>query len=222
MTEQRPRDAAVADAGTIPLASGLLLFTPLILLGNQAGALMQYPEIGAAVLFPPYAILTAALVVSPRRDWIWYILVGTFAHFIAHWPQWSVSWVLLADVANIARALTAALMLHWAFHGPPRLDSVRALGLFVLSAVMVAPAVGATLGAADVMLHGGAPTFWRPWSGWFMSNALTGLTLLPALVLTITGETESVVPPHSEETNPRGGAADGCARPDLRRRPALA
>jgi signal transduction histidine kinase len=162
------------------------LFTPVILLGNQAGTLLRYPEIGAAVLFPPYAILTAALLASPRRDWIWYILVGTFAHFIAHWPQWSLSWVLLADVANIARALTAALMLQWVFGGPPRLDSVRALGLFILSAVLVAPAVGATLGAADVMLHGGAPTFWHPWSGWFMSNALTGLTLLPALALTIT------------------------------------
>ena len=71
--------------------------------------------------------------------------------------------MVLADVANIARALTAALLLHWASGGPPRLESVRALGLFVLGAVMIAPAVGATLGAADVMLHGGATTFWVPW-----------------------------------------------------------
>ena len=187
MSEPRPGYVPEADAGLIPLAPGLLLFTPLILLGNSAGALLKYPEVGTAVLFPPYAILTAALIASLRRDWIWYILVGAVAHFIAHWPQWSVSWVLLADLANIARALTAALMLQWAFGGLPRLDSVRALAFFVISAVLVAPAVGATLGAADVMLHDAATTFWRPWRGWFLSNALTGLTLLPALVLTITG-----------------------------------
>jgi two-component system, LuxR family, sensor kinase FixL len=185
MTAQHPREAAVADAGIIPLAPGLLLFAPAILLGNHVGALLRYPEIGAAVLFPPYAILTAALLVTPRRDWIWYILVGTVAHFVTHWPQWTVTWVLLADMANIARALTATLLLQWAFGGQPRLDSVRALAAFVMSAVVVAPAVAATLGAADVMLHGAATSFWRPWSGWFLSNALTGLTLLPALALTI-------------------------------------
>ncbi|HSR91840.1 MAG TPA: MASE1 domain-containing protein, partial [Gemmatimonadales bacterium] len=185
MSEQRPGSASDADAGIIPLAPGLLLFTPAILMGNAAGTLLRYPEVGAAVLFPPYAILTVALIASARRDWIWYILVGAVAHFGTHWPQWSVSWVLFADVANITRALTAALLLHWAFGGMPRLESVRALGLFILGAVVIAPAVGATLGAADVVLHGGATTFWGPWRGWFMSNALTGLTLLPALVLTI-------------------------------------
>ncbi|HSE68929.1 MAG TPA: MASE1 domain-containing protein [Gemmatimonadales bacterium] len=171
----------------IPLAPGLLFFVPAVLVGNLFGALLRYPDIGAAVLFPPYAILTAALVATARRDWIWYILVGSVAHFTTHWPQWSVTWVLLADAANIARALTAALLLQWAFGGPPRLDSVRGLALFVFSAVLAAPAVGATLGAFDVLLHGAATNFWSPWSGWFLSNALTGLTLLPALALTITG-----------------------------------
>jgi len=185
MSESRPGHTPEADAGIIPLAPGLLLFTPAILLGNAASALLQYPEVGAAVLFPPYAILTGALILTARRDWIWYILVGAIAHFITHWPQWSLTYVMMADVANIARALIAALLLRWAFGGPPRLESVRALGLFVLGAVMIAPAVGATLGAVDVMLHGGGTTFWVTWRGWFMSNALTGLTLLPALVLTI-------------------------------------
>jgi signal transduction histidine kinase len=185
MNEPRPGYAPEADAGLIPLAPGLLLFAPAILLGNAASALLQYPEVGAAVLFPPYAILTGALILTARRDWIWYILVGAIAHFITHWPQWSLTYVMMADVANIARALIAALLLRWAFGGPPRLESVRALGLFVLGAVMIAPAVGATLGAVDVMLHGGGTTFWVTWRGWFMSNALTGLTLLPALVLTI-------------------------------------
>jgi len=178
--EQTPPGTRVA---TLRLAAGLLLFAPLALLCNAIGPVLRYPDIGAAVLFPAYAALTAALVVSRRRDWIWYILAGSFAHLITHWPQWPLSWVLLADVANVARALTAAALLRRLFGGPPRLDGFRALWLFVVSAVVAGPAVGATIGAANVVLHGAAETYWRPWSAWFVSNALTGLTMLPAFLL---------------------------------------
>ncbi|HKW03178.1 MAG TPA: MASE1 domain-containing protein [Vicinamibacterales bacterium] len=168
---------------TLPLAAGMLLFVPLAIVGNFVGLTLRYPELGAAVLFPPYAALTAALVVSPRRDWVWYILVGGVAHFVASWPHWPVTWVLLADVGNVARALTAVALLRWLFGAKvPRLASVRALGEFAVAAVFIAPAVGATIGAADIMLHHGAATYWRPWTAWFISNALTGLAMLPATI----------------------------------------
>ena len=185
MTESLIRAAPESDPEVIPLGLGLLLFLPIALLGNEVGSLLQYPEIGAALFFPPYAALTAALVASPRRHWIWYILVGAVAHFAAHWPQWTISWVLLADVANIARALTAALLLRWVFRGPPRLDSVPGLALFVVSVAVIAPAVGATIGATNVILHRTGAMYRPTWSAWFMSNALTGLTILPALVLAV-------------------------------------
>jgi signal transduction histidine kinase len=162
-----------------------LLFLPVSLLGNEIGSALRYPDIGAAVLFPPYAALTAALVVSSRRHWVWYILVAGAAHFATHWPHWSVSWVLLADVANVARAVTAAVMLRQLFKGPPRLDTLRTLAGFIVSAAIVAPAVGATIGAANVVLHGASATYWQPWRAWFVSNALTGLTILPAFVLAV-------------------------------------
>src|SRR5262249_1918211 len=155
------------------LARGLLVFAPLALLGNQASSVLRYPDIGTAVLYSPYAFLTGTLVVSRRRDWIWYVLVGSFAHFVTHWPQWSLSWVLWADVANIARPLGACLLWTRLMGPPPRLDSARSLPLFIASAVIVAPAVGATIGAASVVLHGAAPTYWQPWTAWFVSNALT-------------------------------------------------
>ena len=178
---RRPPPLHVDDASPLPLAPGLLLFAPFALLANEVSSLLRYPELGSAVLFLPYAVLTAALVASPRRDWLWYILVGALLHGVAHWPQWSLSWVLLADVANIARAVVAAVLLRRAFSGPPRLDSMLALSLFVGIAAILAPAVGATIGAANVVLHGASPTYWRPWSQWFVSSALTALTVLPVL-----------------------------------------
>ena len=181
MSETRTFAAAIHVRLT-PLARGLLLFSPAVLLGNAVGSLMRYPDIGAALFFLPYAVLTTALVLAPRRHWVWYILVGAVAHFITHWPHWTVSWVLLADVANVVRALVAAVLLRRLFDGPPRLDSIRALLVFVVSAVLIAPAAGAAIGAANVMLHGASSTYGAPFRAWFMSNALTGLTVLPAFL----------------------------------------
>ena len=184
-----------ADAGAFPLAPGLLLFVPVVLLGNVIGAGLRYPEIGSAVLFPPYAALTAALVVSRPRHWVWYILVGSATHFVTSWPEWSVSWVILADVANVTRAITAAVMLRRLFDGPPRLDNLQMLAGLVLIAGAIAPAIGATIGAANVVLHAGAGKYWPTWTAWFLSNALTGLTILPAFLLGVANRARWRWPP---------------------------
>ncbi len=161
------------------------MFAPTILLGSEVGSWLRYPEIGSAVLFPPYALLTAALVLSPRRTWIWYVILSVVAHFLASWPRWSLSWVLVSDLANLTRALVATVLLRRAFRGPPRLDSMDSIISFVASAVILAPAAAATIGASNVVLHASSATYWGTWTEWFTSNALTGLTLLPALVLGI-------------------------------------
>ena len=184
--DDRSTAASRMAGGALSLHRGLVLFAVLSLFGNEIGAVMRYPEIGSAVLFLPYAILTAALVVSRPRNWVWYILVGDVAHFVAHWPQFSVSWILLADAANICRALSAVLLLRWLFRGIPKLDSLDALLRFLLGAVLLAPAIGATIGAANSVLHATAASYALTWRAWYMSNALTGLTILPALMLTAT------------------------------------
>jgi signal transduction histidine kinase len=162
-----------------------LLFAPIALLGNEIGTLLRSPDIGAAVLYAPYAALATALLVSLPRDWVWYILIGAGAHVVAHWPRWSLSWVMFAEVANVVRAIIAAVLLRRLFEGRPRLDNLPTLAGFVVSAALVAPAAGATLGAANVVMHGASPSYWESWGVWFMSNALTGLTILPAFVLAV-------------------------------------
>jgi hypothetical protein len=144
--------------------AGLSVFIPIAILGNALGPVLRYPDVGSAILFVPYAALTAVLAVSRPRQWIWYILVDFVAHFATHWPIWPVSWVLMAGAANLTRALVAAGLLSRFFHEPPRLDGIRSLIVFVTSAVFVAPAVGATIGAATVVLHGGSSTYWLPWT----------------------------------------------------------
>jgi len=109
-------------------------------------------------------------------------LIDSIAHFVAHWPQWPMSWVLLATVANVARALAAAVVVARLCDGIPRFVGIRTFGCFVVGAVIVAPSIGASIGAANVVLHGGSDHYWRPWLAWFTSNALTAFTMLPACI----------------------------------------
>jgi signal transduction histidine kinase len=163
------------------------LFTLVSFLGNELAQSLRYPELGTAVLFVPYAALTAVMVYTPRQEWVWYILVAVATHVAAHWGGWPLSWILAADVANVARALLAAVLLGRFFRGPPTLDNMRDLLLFVVAGVLVAPAVGATIGAANVVLHGASRSYWLPWQQWFVSNALTGIIMLPLFLGGIRG-----------------------------------
>ncbi len=172
----------LAESGTLPLGRGLLLFVPLIFAGNLFGVFLRYPQNGAAILFPPYAVLTAVLLASRRRDWLVYILVANVAHLVTSIEQWPYSWVMLADAANIARALTATLLLQRFFGPHPRLVSVASLFYFVVAAAVVAPAVGATIGATNVLVHDVPQGYAETWEAWFISNALTALMMLPVLM----------------------------------------
>lgn len=178
-TESRLDEAAL---DTVPLVPGLLCFALISLLGNLLDLYLRYPELGAAVLFPPYAALTGFLVLSRPRTWLWYLLLAVVTHVATHWPRWPLSWVLGADLANLARALAAAALLLVLFRGPPVLASIRDLIWFTAAAVVAGPAVGATIGAANVYLHDAARGYGQPWRAWFLSNALTGLTMLPMFI----------------------------------------
>ena len=83
---EKPVSAPPPGSAPLGLGRGLLLFAPIAILGNFIGQWMRYPELGSAVVFPPYAALTAALLLSPRRDWVWYVAV----HVAALWPSGNV------------------------------------------------------------------------------------------------------------------------------------
>ncbi len=131
-------DEAAQD--TVPLVPGLLCFALISVLGNQLDLYLRYPEVGAAVLFPPYAALTGFLVLSRPRTWVWYLLLAVVTHVVTHWSRWPLSWVLGADLANLARALVAAGLLLVLFRGAPVLASIRDLLWFTAAAVVAGPA----------------------------------------------------------------------------------
>jgi two-component system sensor histidine kinase UhpB len=149
-------------------------------LGSAFDSAVVYPRIGTAILFPPYAILTAALLVAPVRHWWIYLLASALGNYLPHRHD---AWVLLVEAANFVRALLAAGAIRCVSPDSPRFDTFRGVGRLIAFAVVVGPFVAAFLGAGVVALHTPAADFWLTWQAWFLSNALTGLTLLPMIAL---------------------------------------
>jgi len=172
-----------SETESLRLLPGLLAFVPLIIAGNSISELFRYHQIGVALLFLPYAVLTAALVRSRRRDWSWYIVIAAAVSIIVHTPRIGLARALIAQPVDLAEALIAALLLLRLFDGRPRLDSVSALLRFFAAAVIVAPAVGGVLGAINIVADDPSKAFGGSWMAWALSDALTGLTMLPALLL---------------------------------------
>src|SRR5688572_1792324 len=53
-------------------------------LGSWIGARLVFPGVGAASVFPPFAILTAALVLSERRHWPLMLAASSLGNLVPH------------------------------------------------------------------------------------------------------------------------------------------
>jgi PAS domain S-box-containing protein len=168
------------------LARALLVLVACAL-GAWAGTHLRFPDSGAAVVFLPYAVLTCALVAAPPRHWWIYGVAAVAGDF---WPHRNtgapVSFVLLAEVANLVRAVVAASAVRRLPVLAGSLGTFRGMVVVLLFAGLLAPLAGAFTGGAVVALHRGPEAYWIAWRSWLLSNALTGVTLLPLILIAAT------------------------------------
>ena len=185
-------------------------------LGASAGLQARFPGLGAAILFLPYAVVTAALLRSAPRHW-WIILLAAAAgNFLPHWRGGeSVAFVLLAEVVNDARAIIAALGIRRYARRSGRFESMREMVAYLVVAVLVAPAVAALGGAGLVSWLRTSPGFWLVWQQWWLSNAITGLIVLPLLTVDVRALLSAWRP---SPRPPRGGGGTARRIPAGRRR----
>jgi two-component system sensor histidine kinase UhpB len=163
-------------------------------LGSVLDIAVSFPGIKTAILFPSYAILTAALLLSSPAHWWLYLLASSAGNFFPHHVAMPLTWVLLAEGVNYGRALIAAAGVL-SLTRAAEFNNLRGIAAFLCYAVFLAPCLAAFAGAGVVMLHRGtgvvsltnsADDYWLFWQAWFFSNALTGLTLLPVIVMGLT------------------------------------
>jgi signal transduction histidine kinase len=138
-----------------------------------------------STLWPPNALLMAALLLAPV-SWWWALLAAALpAHLLAELQGGvPLAMVLGWYVSNCSEALIGASLVRSLVPGPLRLDSLRNAGIFLACGALAAPVASSFLDAALVKVIGfGDSAYWELVRMRILSNVLAELTLVP-LVLT--------------------------------------
>jgi signal transduction histidine kinase/integral membrane sensor domain MASE1 len=155
-------------------------------LGSRVGFLLTVGAISPSVLWPPNAILTAALLLAPPRHWPFYLLAALPAHLAVQVgtvrPAGLVAVLFLTNCSEAIMA--AAVVRRFGGHGPAVFHSLGSVVIFITGAGFLAPMASSFLDAAAVTLLRG-DGYWLVWRTRFFANALTALSLVPALVMVV-------------------------------------
>lgn len=147
-----------------------------------------------STLWPPNALLMAALLLTPGRSWWVLVAAALPAHLLAELQ----SGVPLAMVfgwyaSNCSEALIGAALVRAFVRGPLRLDSLRNAGIFLVCGAIAAPLGSSFLDAAFVRLIGfGEGDYWTLVRMRFSSNVLAQLTIVPLIVTWATWRAEEL------------------------------
>jgi signal transduction histidine kinase/integral membrane sensor domain MASE1 len=167
-------------------AASALLVCVGYYVGANIGFILRFPPATPSVMWPPNAILTATLLLTPPRRWWIYLLAALPAHLVAELGMaWPMSLVFVLFATNCSEALLAAAGVRWLSDTPTRFDTLRRVAAFIVAAVFLAPFISSFADAAAVAALRGEP-YWLVWRIRFFSNILTELTLVPALVMVMT------------------------------------
>jgi len=158
--------------------------------GYYAGALiglqLRIPNATPSVLWPPNAILAAALLLSEPRRWPLLLLAALPAHLAVQLKtEWPISLIVALFFTNCLEALIAAGGTRLLSDAPTRFDSLRRLVAFTTAAVFAAPLLSSFADAAVVHVFRGEP-YWAVWQNRLFSNMLAELTIVPAIVGVVT------------------------------------
>jgi len=173
---------ARASGPAIRIAVTALVVCAGYYVGANLGFILRFPPATPSVMWPPNAMLTAALLITPPRQWWIYLLAALPAHLAVELGAgWPVPLVLGLFLTNCSEALIAAVAVRRFSDAPARFDTLRRVTIFVAGAVVMAPFLSSFLDAAVVTTFRGEP-YWLVWQTRFPPNVFTELTLVPALV----------------------------------------
>src|SRR5512132_678309 len=143
-----------------------------------------FPNSKVSLLFPPHAVLVVILLLVPTRHWWAYTLAAVVAHFVAtqqaHWP---VLYALHCEAFDAVQNVLAAAGIRFFIKSPLRRITLRDAMVFVLIAVIIVPFGTAFWGAAFTISNGFGTNYWVEWRNLGISNGVTAVVLVPALLL---------------------------------------
>jgi PAS domain S-box-containing protein len=143
-----------------------------------------FPDSKVSLFFPPHAILLSTLLLVPTRHWWAYVLAAGSAHFLAtQQAGWPPLYALTAEAFDAVKCLAAAAGIRVLIKSPIQALTLRDAILFVLIAVVLVPFGTAFWGASFTVSYGFGTRYWIEWRNLGISNAVTTVVLVPALLL---------------------------------------
>ena len=134
----------------------------------------------------PSGIYLAGLLLTETRRWPVLFLVAFPATLISDLIHLSEFWVSVGFfLANSAEAFTGAWLIRYRVAARPSLLNIRQFFGFLGYGAILAPAVGATLGAAVIFAVGMSHAFGAPWLTWWASESIGILLVAPVLLTSL-------------------------------------
>jgi len=161
----------------------MLIVAAAYYIGVRIGLALTMRPHPVSTLWPPNAILLAALLLSPVRTWWTLLLAALPAHLAGELAEGiPLTMVLCWFISNASEALIGAGAIR-VLERSPRVDSFRRVAVFLGAGVFLAPFLSSFLDAAFVTWNGfGAAGYWAVWGTRFVSNALATLALVPVII----------------------------------------
>ncbi|MFE8072454.1 diguanylate cyclase [Marinobacteraceae bacterium S3BR75-40.1] len=164
----------------ISLGIGLLYY-----LGAYLGVAYGGLPSGIAVLWPPNAVLLAALLRWPPRHWPLLAVAVLVAELAADYPAFTLLEALLFGLVNVAECTLAAFILQRVlarFGEVPDWEAPRDFGLFVVVVFFLASPLAAFAGAAVYTeIMGVEASYLSMWRIWWFGDATGLIVLTPVL-----------------------------------------
>ena len=158
------------------LATWVVLVCAAYYAGAIFGITFKLPRAGIggiSTIWPPNAIVLAALLLAPPRVWWVYLLalLPTHLHVVATFQGAVPLAVMFSQFSgNMLQAVLGAAAVRAVVGAPPRLDSLRGMASFVLLAAVLVPALLPSWRLHLFLLTGWATDFWLSWRQRFFAN----------------------------------------------------
>ena len=167
----------------------------LVCAGYYAGALigvsLGFPPAGISTIWPPNAVVLAALLLEPPRRWWIYLVAALPAHLLVvgyFQPRVTLPVTLAQFAGNVVHVLVGAAAVRAVAGAPPRFDSLRGMAAFVGFAAIAATAIAGVVAIGLFLLLGWVTDASLALRQRFFSNGFAVLTITPLILVAIAGE----------------------------------
>ena len=171
---RRDWSSAIARAALLALA---------YYVGARIGFLFQVPSVPQSILWLPNAILLAALLLLPVREW-WLPLVAVLpAQLLVGWQTHApLVTMSLLYVTNCGDAMLGAASVRWFLGGTPRFDGLQNTLIFLACGATLSPIIASFADAGVTVLTHWSGSYWPAFVTRVRANVLTNVILVPAIV----------------------------------------